>query len=166
MRTYIHVFTLLSWIAISLSATAQPLRDVKVRNWAEDYFARYAARDDWKGFVDQYSPDLVFEDPLANMALISREEFKAFYHWPDPSFSKHPDHPETLVLEDLVVQGNLTIGTGYFTPFNYQGFTYAEDEPMRFAIWLTWNDDGKIIKQVDWIDYPDELLQAMYCRTP
>ena len=68
------------------------------------------------------------------------------------------------MLEDLLVQGNLAIGSGYFTPFNYHGFTYAEEEPMRFTIWLTWNDQGKIIKQVDWIDYPGELLQAMYCR--
>ncbi len=166
MRSFWHAILLAAVVLISLPTSAQPMRDIKVKSWAEDYFARYAARDDWPGFVNQFAEDLQFEDPLANMTLTSREEFKAFYHWPDPSFSKHPDHPETLVLEDLLVQGNLTIGSGYFTPFKYQGFTYAEKEPMRFTIWLTWNDDGKIIKQVDWIDYPDELLQAMYCRTP
>ncbi len=164
MHRAIALILLLTGFA--LQASAQPMRDVKVRSWAEDYFARYAARDDWPGFVALFADDLVFEDPLANMSLVSREEFKAFYHWPDPSFSKHPDYPQTLVLEDLIVQGNRSIGSGYFTPFKYQGFTYAEDEPMRFTIWLTWSDDGKITKQIDWIDYPDELLQAMHCRTP
>jgi hypothetical protein len=160
--------TLLTAVALLLTQLsaqicAQPLRDAQVRGWAEAYFQRYADRDDWQGFLDQYAAELEFEDPLANMRLVSREEFRAFYYWPDPAFSKHPEYPQTLVLDELLVQGRLTIGRGYFTPFKYQGFTYGDSEPMRFAIWLTWNREGKIVKQVDWIDYPAELIQAMYC---
>ena len=68
------------------------------------------------------------------------------------------------MLEAVTVQGDLAIGRGYFTPFQYRGETFGEREPMRFAIWLTWSDEGKIVRQVDWIDYPAELIQAMYCK--
>ena len=148
---------------LSVQSLAGAPTESEVRAWSQAYFDRYAARDDWQGFLDQFDESLVFLDPVANVGLDSRKSFAQFYFWPDPAFSKHPDYPRTLVLEELIVVDNRGVGIGYFTPFNYHGTTFAEDEPMRFAIWLDWNEEGKVIRQTDWIDYPAELVQAMYC---
>lgn len=150
---------------LSLPALSAPPAETDVRGWALEYFDRYAARDDWPGFLAQFDNDLAFEDPIAGYQFETLERFTAFYNWPDPGFSKHPDYPETLVLDELIVVGNRSIGVGHFTPFQWQGSTYGDTEPMQFTIWLEWNNEGKITRQVDWIDYPPALLRAMYCPT-
>jgi YD repeat-containing protein len=150
--------------AFSIQALADTPTESEVRAWTRAYFDRYAARDDWPGFLEQFDESLAFLDPVANVELDSRRQFELFYFWPDPAFSKHPDYPRSLVLKELIVSGSRGIGLGYFTPFNYQGVTFGEKEPMRFAIWLDWNGAGKIVSQTDWIDYPADLIRAMYCR--
>lgn len=150
----------------SIQALADAPTESEVRAWTRAYFDRYAARDDWPGFLEQFEDALAFSDPVANVELDSRRQFEQFYFWPDPVFSKHPDYPRSLVLKELIVTGSRGIGVGYFTPFNYHGVTFGDREPMRFAIWLEWNRAGKIVRQTDWIDYPADLVQAMYCRQP
>lgn len=147
----------------TLPVQAESPSEAQVRAWSETYFKRYAARADWPGFMDQFAEDLDFLDPIAGIALESRATFEQFYFWPDPAFSKHPEYPRTLVLEELIVQDNRGIGAGYFTPFRYNGTTFGDREPMRFTIWLEWDADGKIVAQTDWIAYPPALIQAMYC---
>ena len=44
---------------------------------------------------------------------------------------------------------------GYFTPFKWGN---AEFEAMYFTTLLNFNEQGKIIKQVDWINYPSTLV--------
>jgi hypothetical protein len=165
MKLSRHVGALLLAV-LSVHSLADTPTESEVREWTRAYFDRYAARDDWPGFIDQFDDTLAFADPVANVELDSRKAFEQFYFWPDPAFGKHPDYPRSLVLKELIVTGSRGIGVGYFTPFNYHGVTFGDREPMRFAIWLEWNRAGKIVRQTDWIDYPADLVQAMYCRQP
>ena len=158
-RNLIFTFCLL----LSLNALSAP-SESDVRSWTQNYFDRYAERSDWPGFLAKFDANMQFEDPIAGMNFEGRDLFQAFYNWPDPAFSKHPEYPETLVLEELIVAGARSIGRGYFTPFQYGGVTFGDSEPMQFTIWLDWNSEGRITRQVDWIDYPPALLQAMYCK--
>lgn len=158
-----RLVNLLILAILSAPSYADIPSESEVSAWTRTYFQRYAARDDWPGFLAQFDAALAFDDPIAGIRLDSRKAFEQFYFWPDPAFSKHPDYPDTLVLEELIIEGDLAIGRGYFTPFRYYGSTFGDLEPMRFVIWLTWNKEGKIVRQVDWIDYPAALIQAMYC---
>lgn len=132
------------------------------RNTTEEkalhYFDLYAERTDWEGFQDQFSEKLKFEDVIFGFKM-NKEEFVAFYNWPDSLFSKHPDHPKTLILEDLATTNNTAVGRGYFTPFYYGGQLMATDDPWKFTIWLKFDEKGKIIEQTDWIEYPPQFLQ-------
>ena len=131
----------------------------EVREWATAYFEHYAKRTDWPGFLDHYAKDMDFHDPLLKVQLNNRDAFEAFYNWPDTAFHKHPDFPETMVVEKLVVEDSIAIGAGYFTPFYYQGVLYGENEKINFSMWLHFNAQGKIVQQTDWIQYPRSFWQ-------
>ena len=132
-----------------------------VRAWAAHFFERYAARDDWQGFLDLYEDSLQFKDVILRMNLESKSEFAAFYDWPNPSFAKHPDYPETLVIEDLLVDGYSAIGIGRLTPFYWQRVLYEVKNNGRFQMYLKFNEKGKIIEHVDWIEYPGSILETV-----
>jgi hypothetical protein len=42
------------------------------------------------------------------------------------------------------------VAQGYFKPFSYDGKSFG---PWRFVIILEFNDDGKIVREIDWINY-------------
>ena len=130
-----------------------------------EFFDHYAQRDDWHGFLRRYDSAMTFSDPILGYEFNNRDGFEAFYNWPDSSFSKHPEYPETLVMQELATMShaNLAIGSGYFTPFYYQGNLYGDKEKMSFTMMLTFNDEGKIVRQVDWIDYPPEIMKMVFC---
>jgi hypothetical protein len=50
---------------------------------------------------------------------------------------------------------NKVVTTGHFTAFKWGEL---EIEAMQFTSILTFNSSGKIIKQVDWINYPSYLV--------
>ena len=121
----------------------------------------YADRDDWEGFISLYSDDMAFQDIILRNSLRGKNAFKAFYNWPDTLFSKHPDYPETLVLQELVSNDSVAVGKGYFTPFYYAGALYEDWEHMRFTMILHFDHQGKIVKHVDWIEYPPSFLKEI-----
>ncbi len=124
---------------------------------ASRFFELYKDRTDWQGFQDLYAEDAVFEDVIFRFNY-NKEDFITFYNWPDPLLKKHPDYPEALVLEELVVSDNNAVGRGYFTPFYYGDVLYDQAENMRFTMWLEFNKEGLITKHIDWIEYPPEFV--------
>lgn len=161
---YLVYFISLFYFLTELSSCSNNIESAsqngaKTIELATAYFEHYAARADWPGFLDRYAMDLNFYDPLLKVQLTHRDEFEAFYNWPDTAFHKHPDFPQTMVIEDLIVQDSVAIGAGYFTPFYYQGILYGENEKINFTMWLHFNADGKIVKQIDWIQYPRSFWQ-------
>ena len=129
-----------------------------VETLANSFFEHYAIRSDWKGFQALYADDMVFEDVIYRLKF-DKTEFLQFYNWPDTAFSKHPDFPATLVLEELALTDSSAIGRGVFNPFYYGGKLFSLDHKWRFNMSLQFNDEGKIIKHIDFIEYPPEFLQ-------
>ena len=128
---------------------------------AQVFFKTYADRSDWEGFLSLYDEDMIFQDIILRKNLQGKEAFRAFYNWPDSLFSKHPDYPKTLVLEELVANDGAAVGKGYFTPFYYAGVLYEDWEHMRFTMILHFNEKGKITKHVDWVEYPPAFLKGI-----
>lgn len=144
-------------IILSACTTEKPNR---AEDAANEFFDMYQARDDWQGFQGLYADDLVFEDVIYRLTF-GKQEFIDFYNWPDTAFSKHPDFPATLVLEELALTDSSAIGRGYFNPFYYSGVLLSFDHRWRFNIALEFNSNGKIIRHIDFIEYPPEYLKMV-----
>lgn len=140
-----------------LSCSTKPENSIKGQ--AAGYFEMYSERSDWQAFQDLFADDLVFEDVIFRYQF-NKEEFVSFYNWPDSAFKKHPDFPQTLVLINLTVNDSSAVGSGYFTPFYYGGQILSDDHHWRFTIELTFNKDGKIKYQKDFIEYAPEFMKS------
>ena len=132
-----------------------------VRLIAEQYFSTYAARTDWEKFLSYYAETLEFEDIILQESYHSLASFREFYNWPDSGFVKHPDYPKVLVIDELIVHGKTAIGKGRLNPFYWYGRLFEMKDIGNFIIWLEFNDQGKIIKQTDWIEYPGDILESV-----
>jgi len=114
-----------------------------------EYFNVYQHRTDFEKFLTFYHEDAVLEDVVYGNLVKSKKEIKTFLNWQDPNFSLI-DKNNALVVQKQVIQGNTVVTEGYFTEFNYYGKKLG---PWRFIILLEFNDELKIIRQVDWINY-------------
>ena len=61
----------------------------------------------------------------------------------------------SLIIIEKIIKENKAIVSGYFTKFQWGEHEF---ESMHFTTILTFNDSDKIIKQVDWINYPTDLV--------
>jgi len=114
-----------------------------------EYFNVYQQRSDFEKFLSFYHQDAVLEDVVYGNLVKSKKAIKAFLNWQDPNFALI-DKDNALVIQKQVMQGNTVITEGYFTEFNYYGKKLG---PWRFIILLEFNDEHKIIRHVDWINY-------------
>ena len=87
------------------------------------------------------------------MKIVGKDQIRTFFDWPHPYFTKLSD--ENFVITDQYFTGNTVITNGYFNPFKWQDI---EVEAMQFSSQLVFNKDGKIIKHIDWINYPAYLI--------
>ena len=124
---------------------------------AHKFFDMFKARN-WQAFQDLYAEDMVFEDLIYRLKY-DKNEFIKFYNWPDTTFSKHPDFPASLVLEGLALTNSSAIGKGYFNPFYYSSALFSFDHKWRFNISLSFDGQGKINHQIDFIEYPLVFLK-------
>lgn len=145
---------------IATACTSPNTETSLARERALLFFDTYKARTDWQAFQDLYAEDLVFQDVIFRYTY-NKEEFINFYNWPDPLLEKHPDYPEVLVLEELTMTDSTAMGRGYFTPFYYSGQLYDDAEHMRFVISLHFDENGKIKRHTDFIEYPPEFLVGL-----
>lgn len=137
----------------------QKQKNIDSLDQASIFFDHYKSRSNWQAFQDLYADDLVFEDVIYRLKY-NKEEFINFYNWPDTLFQKHPDYPETLVLEEITTSYSSAVGRGYFNPFYYRGELMAMDHRWRFMISLEFNGQGKISRHTDFIEYPPSFLKA------
>jgi len=129
------------------------------RKAAEAFFDTYAQRRNWAKLLYFYREDMVFEDIALQIQIQGKENFKSFYNWEDPNFQKLSEDQAHLVLHDLIVQGNKAVARGYFNPFMWNGELQEWKWGSEFTIWLFFDDNQKIRKQIDFIEYPDAVLE-------
>ncbi|TNE49832.1 MAG: nuclear transport factor 2 family protein [Bacteroidetes bacterium] len=104
-------------------------------------------------FINFYADTVILEDIITGVRVEGKADLIDFFDWNNPNFSKTQD--QVLVLEMLFVDGKQSVAKGYFTPFRW-GEHYFE--AMYFTTLLTFNESGKIVRQVDWFNYPSNLV--------
>lgn len=139
-------------------------RTEAVERQAMAYFQTYADRTDWEEFCAYYRADLHFEDVLLQMQLDSLWQFQRFYNWPDTNFAKLSPTQDALVINTLVCNDSVAVAKGYFTPFRWYGQLMEPEWGMEATFWLFFDENLKIYKQIDWIEYDPNVLESVIQR--
>ena len=148
----------LSFLAASCQPKGRQHADLssEVRDQAQKYFQIFADRQDWQALLSFYDEEIIFEDLNQDLVFEGLEAFRGFYNWPDNSFSKLSPDQAHLEIEELIVRDTVAIARGHFNPFLWHGERIEGIED--FTIWLYFNDSLKIVRQLDYIEYPVAFL--------
>ena len=133
-------------------------RERLTRATALAYFETYQQRENWDSLLSFYRDDIQFEDVNLNYQAKGIEAFKEFYNWPDTSFRKIVDNQKHLVLQTMMVQDSMVVGRGKLNPFFWNN--ELQEWPDDFTIWLYFDENMKIYKQIDWVRYPAWMIQS------
>ncbi|TDF37639.1 nuclear transport factor 2 family protein [Alteromonadaceae bacterium M269] len=116
---------------------------------AKDYFEVYAKRQDFKRFMSFYDDNAQFNDIIYGNHLSGKHEIAEFLNWNKGHF-KLLSGNEILTVTSQTVEDNSVVTEGYFHQFSYDKQNLG---PWLFIIKLEFNDQGKVVKQTDWINY-------------
>lgn len=147
------VFTVFALLTLSYFCQAQ--NKVNYNRLAQEYFHSYQQRTDFESFLNFYHADVEFIDILSKVELNSKQQFADFYDWQKGHFDRL-DNKHILRLDNLVVDDDTAVARGVFLPFKYNGKRMG---PWDFVIWLEFDQQGKIIRQQDWINYSQNEAQ-------
>lgn len=142
-----------SIIVLTTLACSKENPKESIRSIAEAYYETHKVRKDFEGFLSYYDEQIVLEDIISGGQVEGKNNLKAFLNWDDKEFKLIDT--VAIVLEDLVVDGNKVVAKGYYTPFLWG---VSEFEAMYFMTILYFNEDQKIVRQIDWINYPNSLF--------
>ena len=168
MRSSFALFSFLILFGCHLSSNNPPelTRSQQVSKRAHAFFQTFADRNDWEAFCSFYREDMFFQDILLQIELDSLWQFKRFYAWdsPDYEFEKLTPEQPHLTVVNLIANDSSAMATGHFNPFYYNGDLIDTEWGMEFTIILYFDQDLKIVKQTDWIEYDDYALEAVIER--
>lgn len=150
--------------AIPTSDTEPTTYESQVRQTAVDYFQTFSERKDWNKLLSYYRADLQFHDIMLHLELDSLWQFERFYNWPDTGFQKLSPDQQHLAIESLVVEDSTAVVRGHLNPFYYYGKKMDSDWGMEFTIWLYFDEDLKIKRQVDWMEYDPSVMEGVLTR--
>ena len=138
----------------------------RTRDRAQEFFETFSERNDWDKFCSFYREDVHFKDITLQLDLDSLWKLKRFYKWDEEGdrFKKMFPGQKHLTLQSLVVEGNTVAGKGHINPFYYDGVLVNSDWGMEFTIWLRFDDNLKIIEQIDWMEYDPGTLESTIKR--
>ena len=137
-----------------------------MREKAQDYFDTFADRTDWDKLCSFYRVDLQFDDVLLQISLDSLWKFERFYNWDGEgdAFQKLSPTQKHLTLKSLVVNDSIAVANGRINPFYYHGELVDSEWGMNFTIWLYFDDDLLIKRQIDWMEYDPDVLESTVRR--
>ena len=141
-------------------------RQQQVEKTARAFFATFAERKDWEKLCSFYREDMAFEDILLQIKLDSLWQFKRFYKWDEEGelFKKLTPDQDHLTLTSLVANDSVAVGRGRINPFYYYGQLVDAEWGMEFTIWLYFDEQLKIKKQIDWMEYAPEVFESVIKR--
>lgn len=119
----------------------------------EDYYKTFNKRQDLEKFLSFYDEEIILEDIVNGDRIIGKKELGDFFDWNNPNFKSLDKN--SLIIESTIIANNTSVVKGHFSSFQWRN---AKFEPMHFTTILTFNERGKIVKQVDWINYPSDLV--------
>ena len=147
-------------LLLGLAACESPeqQRERLTRATALAYFETYQQRENWDSLLSFYRNDIQFKDANLGFEAKGIDAFKEFYNWPDTSFRKIVQEQKHLVLETMMVQDSVVVGRGRLNPFFWNN--ELQEWPDDFTIWLYFDENMKIYKQIDWVHYPSWMIQS------
>lgn len=149
-----RIFTLLLFVFfLPKSVTAQHTSKNDIKPIVEAYYKSFQERSNFERFLSFYDEDIVLEDIINGDSIVGKKAFSDFFDWNNPNFKLLESN--SLIIKNQVIEGNRAVTQGYFTPFQWGERTFG---PMHFTTILTFNQKGKIVKHVDWINYPSTLV--------
>lgn len=130
---------------------------------ALEFFETFSERSDWDKFCSFYRDDVHFKDITLQLELDSLWKFKRFYKWDEEGdrFKKLSQEQEHLNLQSLIVNENIVAAKGQINPFYYDNVLVDTDWGMEFTIWLRFDENLKIIEQIDWMEYDPNTLETV-----
>ena len=128
-------------------------RNSDIEGIIEDFYQTYNKRQEFERFINFYDEKIVLEDIINGDRIVGKKELKSFFDWSNPNFKSLDS--VNLVINEKIIHKNKSVVKGYFTRFKWNE---TEFEAMHFTTILTFNESGKIVKQVDWINYPSTLI--------
>lgn len=140
--TFVTVLLVTSCAAIKHDK--QPLSEV-----AKDYFNVYDSRQDFDLLMSFYHEDAQLFDIVYGNELNNKTEIRDFFAWGKGTFQSL-EGSGILTVNKQLVQKNVVVTEGYFHQFEYNGQRLG---PWLFIIVQEFNQQNKIIKQTDWINY-------------
>lgn len=120
---------------------------------AKEYYETYQERNDFEKFLSFYDEGIVLEDMINADRIVGKEAIKEFFAWDNPDYKKIETN--TMVIKEQTIEENRVVTSGYFNEFYWSGMKF---EAMHFVTILTFNQSGKIVRHVDWINYPSNLI--------
>ena len=166
--TLVLITSLLITLSCCVEKPSSPLSDrsQKVEQKARAFFKTFADRNDWDTFCSFYREDMTFSDIMLQLELDSLWQFKRFYNWDGEgdNFRKLTPDQEHVTIESLVVNDSTAVMTGHFNPFYYYDELIEPETGMAATIWLFFDENLKIKRQIDWIEYDLDVLQNVIDR--
>ncbi len=144
---------LLSTILLLSFLSCGRVEDKNIAKAVEEYYDTFRERKDFDKFMSFYADEVILEDVVNADRIEGKRALTAFFDWNNPDFEK--GSTDALVIYEQIIDGNKAVTRGYFTEFFWGG---TEFEAMHFVTILTFNESGKIIKHIDWINYPSNLV--------
>lgn len=134
------------------------VKEKKVQKTAEKYFETFAERKDINKLLSFYSVNPKYLDAVTHGVVEGRENLKIQMNWNDKDYKSDPKNPKCLEVEEMLCNDSVVVANGHYNPYYYKN-NYVER--MNFSIWLYFDKDGKIYKQVDWNQYSNEMLEQI-----
>lgn len=128
-------------------------KNIGITQVVSEYYKTYQANTDFEKFMDFYSEEIELEDIINGDKIIGKDNLKNFFDWNNPNLNRNDSL--ALIIEDQIIDDNKVVTKGYFTPFKWNEM---QIEAMHFTTILYYDKSNKIIKQVDWINYPSFLV--------
>lgn len=116
---------------------------------AQQFFQHYAKREDFVTFMSFYAEHAQLIDVVYGHHAQSKTEIRQFLDWQRGEFVLLKGD-NILTVSKQTSQANTVITQGYFHRFSYNGEIMG---PWLFSIILEFDNNHKIIKQTDWINY-------------
>jgi len=126
-----------------------------VRAAVQVFVDRYQRRFDLAAFLTLYADEVVFHDHRLNVTVEGRDALGEFLDWGNPEFELQDPSAGTLTVDEVEVEGRRAELRGSFLPFRWRGESYGT---MSFRIQLRFDEELRIVRQDDWIEYPPGLL--------
>ncbi|MCL6275353.1 nuclear transport factor 2 family protein [Muricauda sp. 2012CJ35-5] len=138
-------------VVVLLASCADQTKNVQPI--VDAYYETYAQRNDFEKLLSYYDESILLEDYINGDKIEGKTALREFLDWDNPNFNMV--EPVALTIADQMIEGNKVVTKGHFSKFKWGSYEFG---PMQFVTILTFNDDGKIIRHEDWINYPSNLI--------